>query len=72
MEYIKVKLEDVSDRIKCIRTLLLLECYLRTKLLKPEIYKESLSIVLKESIKTCDYPDVVAKIRKVLLIVSKK
>ena len=72
LEHLKVKFEDVSNRIKSIRALLLLECYLRTTLISSKSYADSLEEILTEGIKNCDHPDVVTKIRKVLLIMSKK
>ena len=72
LEQIKFKLENVSDRIRSIRILLLLESYLRTNLIKAKHYKDSLVAILNENIKTCDHPDVVFKMKKVLFIISKK
>ena len=72
LEQIKFKLENVSDRIRSIRILLLLESYLRTNLIKAKHYKDSLVPILNENIKTCDHPDVVSKMKKVLFIISKK
>ena len=72
LEQIKFKLENVSDRIRSIRILLLLESYLRTNLIKAKHYKDSLVPILNENIKNCDHPDVVSKMKKVLFIISKK
>ena len=73
LEHLKVKFENVSNRIKSIRALLLLECYLRTTLISSKSYSDSnLEEILTVGIKNCDHPDVVTKIRKVLLIMSKK
>ena len=72
LEHLKVKFEDLTNRIKSIRGLLLLECYLRTTLISPKSYTDALQEILTEGIKNCDHPDVVTKIKKVLLIISKK
>jgi len=65
-----MKLEDPSNKSRSMRALLLIEMYLRSELVKPEIYDDVLSEVLQDCSKNCKHPDMAVKARKLLLIIN--
>ena len=64
-----MKLEDPSNKSRPMRALLLLELYLRTETVKPDVYDDMLSEVLQDCSKNCKHPDVAIKAKKLLLII---
>lgn len=72
LEHLKINLEDEKSSEKAVRSMLILECYLRTNLVKPSDYESIFSDILTTFSKSSEASETaVNKATKLKLIISK-
>ena len=70
LEQIKVILEDTKSNMKAVRAMLVLEYYLRSSKVKPEVFNSMFCDVLTEFHQNCDDTEPAMKAKKIILIIS--
>lgn len=70
LEQLKIMIEDIKSPMKATRSMLLLECFLRTSKVKPQVYSDVFSNVLEKFHKNCDDQTASTKALKLSLIIS--
>ena len=70
LDQIKVILEDTKSNMRATRAMLILECYIRSGKVKPEIVKSMFCDVLTTFHQNCDATEAAIKAKKLVLTIT--